>query len=871
MSYPSIGVVGGGIAGLSTAVELAELGYDDITIYEINDELLSGTSNAHACRASSGPHYRDAETAKKNLLATIKVLKAYPNFVLGKDKPGGEFLQQCLYLVTRDSQLSQEGMEDLLTELREFYSSLPQEDQIFGPPEKIYPTKPCSPHLYEKYVRKDEKGKSIVVAGYLIQESFLDWFGKAKAALINKVLAHKDKIKVKTRTEVVDAKHSTNKPGFDLTLKNKQSGLVQGEPVYHDFVVNASLHNIEYLDDKVGFFVPQNSRTNRTKVMVEVNLPKELWGMSHTVFCHGPFCAFTNLGNGRGLITYEPITNVESNTALRISKLSAELLAGKISEERKFEYAEKVIRGIASEYIPEMSKATYAGIRFGIAKSDGTVDLFSPNSEHHRRLNSGVKEQQIGWVDNACIKLTYFIGNAEEVAGLVQQHTEAAAAIAKIVPKVLSTLEVSDSSSTETKSDVREKVLAHMLTKSLQMNSTPKALTESKSQAEIIRQLNKRMESKQLLNTEVRGKKYSLRNVAPSDINDTTKNELDKIKKQFAIVKHHKKTLNEEILSEAKKQGGLFRLLKESKASNIDGDKRTSTGKALSIEANSSLPLGVQRVDVHLQRKRNAILESVGREWAQRKDQLARPIRTKLNEEMLSKAAILAQREVSETKQSLFSRIQDLERERQKKHSALIAGELQDVSVSKTKHKQLNTKLVQEINHHAIQENGIKGLLKPTKLYIKSESSKEGKSVLSESIQSLEADLQRKRRIIMSSFKQEEKQLIEAKKNTASLCREITGYGESESTITGLLKSTKLFSHLKIRSEETFEEKAAEGVGRYRLFENIKQVDDAARSKSWQVTKDEYLAAKSSTVKLTHDGSEQTDLAKCRIIPSLVI
>lgn len=65
----SVAVIGGGIFGVLTALEIADQGYP-VTLYEKNADILQGASLVNQCRVHMGYHYpRDDKTAKDSLRA----------------------------------------------------------------------------------------------------------------------------------------------------------------------------------------------------------------------------------------------------------------------------------------------------------------------------------------------------------------------------------------------------------------------------------------------------------------------------------------------------------------------------------------------------------------------------------------------------------------------------------------------------------------------------------------------------------------------------------------------------------------------------------------------------------------------------------
>ena len=83
MSGKKIGIIGGGAFGGTTAIKLAQAGYD-VTVFEKNDNILKGTSfNNGTRRIHLGFHYpRDVATAKQSELGAYKFQQEYKECVI---------------------------------------------------------------------------------------------------------------------------------------------------------------------------------------------------------------------------------------------------------------------------------------------------------------------------------------------------------------------------------------------------------------------------------------------------------------------------------------------------------------------------------------------------------------------------------------------------------------------------------------------------------------------------------------------------------------------------------------------------------------------------------------------------------------------
>jgi hypothetical protein len=82
--YPNIGIVGGGIFGSTTAIELANQGYN-VTLYERHESLLEETSSINQYRVHQGYHYpRSSATASECYDSASSFIKYYKQSIVPK-------------------------------------------------------------------------------------------------------------------------------------------------------------------------------------------------------------------------------------------------------------------------------------------------------------------------------------------------------------------------------------------------------------------------------------------------------------------------------------------------------------------------------------------------------------------------------------------------------------------------------------------------------------------------------------------------------------------------------------------------------------------------------------------------------------------
>lgn len=408
-------IIGGGVGGCCTALKLAELGYS-VVVFEKN-KLFSGSSSRTPGRMGLGFHYVNQETSIMYLKSTINFVKAFPGFRIGEELPWAHPLRHGRYFITKDSLFSPEHILTTYAAIQSEYANLIQKDksnEVFGPADQLY--RVLEPSAYCNEVNGDH-----VALGIETAEHLLNW-PKFSTHLVKRMLAHKN-ITIYEDTEVInivknsdknrrytfvtETTHKTNKP-----MKRIFSG---------NFVVNATWEHLDKINSLAAISMPQELRTNRVKILCEVILPESLKNSPSMFFCMGPYCMFSNMGDGRGMMTFAPKTNLEYATDVDVSDYAKRLLAGNATWEEKNNFAQEIIAGVA-QYIPAMHQAKFSDVKFGVVKTIGEVDIFNCDSQFHRRDYDGIREDEAGWISNPCMKLLYCLENANTIVQLIENH-----------------------------------------------------------------------------------------------------------------------------------------------------------------------------------------------------------------------------------------------------------------------------------------------------------------------------------------------------------------------------------------------------------------------------------------------------------------
>jgi hypothetical protein len=415
-------VIGAGAGGVKTALLLAESGYR-VTLLEARDkpgvpeELQEekrnqqgiATSWINPGRAGHGFHYIDLNTGKMLMEATIGLYRQYPEIPIGNLHTESHPLRKGRYFITKDSLFEKEQILAIYLQLQKHYRWLVHKDpadQVLGHPDNFF--RILGQDEYKEFVNVDKVNVGIETTERLINPVLLS------RILFQRVKEEKN-ITLLTGKKVTKVEYGKDKT-FVVSLQDKSF-------IEADQVINCAWEDMEAIDQTIGLFDVSTNSTNRLKVLAMVRLPQELSDQHSMFFCMGPFCMFSNLGDGTGILTFAPITNVANYQDSKISDEGRRLLAGKATLAEINHYGESIIKGV-SQWIPAMAKAQLITVRFGIVKTYGDVDIFDPRSAVHSRAYFGVDSKQIGYINNACMKLVNLNENAQLVMQQLTQHLD---------------------------------------------------------------------------------------------------------------------------------------------------------------------------------------------------------------------------------------------------------------------------------------------------------------------------------------------------------------------------------------------------------------------------------------------------------------
>ncbi|WP_131782406.1 FAD-dependent oxidoreductase [Legionella gresilensis] len=330
-------IMGAGIAGTNTALELSKIKIDGreprIALIEAGPEVLPPTcSTQNECnKLHTGMHYlADLETALKCLENAIEFAKKYPDFIAGKGREDNPCLGR--HYITDKSKVSLNKSKRVVRALIKFYKAKIKEDpnnKVFGEPEDFIKRLKREKYNFisNTIPYRDEKGDIVdttaVARAYQTAEVQVD-IPKLQKHLQQEILNSKN-ITFIPNTYVTNVGLTFNDFGYYVCAENTSLSADQGAkgkkttPVRFeaDQIVNCTWQNAAFLDKGIK---PADSRAgsghdvqgvNRVKVSIEVNLPEGLQHLNTSLFSTGPFVSFTNLGDGRAILTSERHTNID--------------------------------------------------------------------------------------------------------------------------------------------------------------------------------------------------------------------------------------------------------------------------------------------------------------------------------------------------------------------------------------------------------------------------------------------------------------------------------------------------------------------------------------------------------------------------------
>jgi len=244
-----IAIVGGGVAGATSAIYLAKLGLD-VTLFERESSLVSGPPFCHL--HAGGNLYREIsdEQCIKLLKQSIDFLKFYP-FVVdyrptvialpSTDKQSPKQLLLRLKLLTKEYErlIEKDSSNQVLGEPREYFRLYSRED-LERLKSKNVPTKPKDSDEWMVAVSQNLDFETVQFPLILVQEYGLNLFRLASGATL--ILENMKNVTLKRDTEVTNIQREEE--GWLVGYNNKQESF--------DYLINSAGFRTGKIDDMLG-------------------------------------------------------------------------------------------------------------------------------------------------------------------------------------------------------------------------------------------------------------------------------------------------------------------------------------------------------------------------------------------------------------------------------------------------------------------------------------------------------------------------------------------------------------------------------------------------------------------------------------------
>ena len=242
---PTVAIIGGGVGGCCSALELARTGKLNIFLLEKNRELMRESSDATPGRLGLGFHYSDKATALRFLHVTVDFIKRFGRFRQEIARKQSHPLRRGRYFIMKNSLVSVQDILKIYDAIKQEYAKMVRKDptsEVLGPPDDIY--RIMESHEFEENVHIEEVAMGIETA-----EELLDW-PRLREYIINQVTERKEnRVSVMTNTKVVA-----------ITARKGGGYILEGLNTYHggaakisaDFVVNSSWYNISKFNQLLG-------------------------------------------------------------------------------------------------------------------------------------------------------------------------------------------------------------------------------------------------------------------------------------------------------------------------------------------------------------------------------------------------------------------------------------------------------------------------------------------------------------------------------------------------------------------------------------------------------------------------------------------
>ncbi|MDP3704529.1 MAG: FAD-dependent oxidoreductase [Legionellaceae bacterium] len=407
-----IGIIGAGIAGCTTAIELANKGHE-VTLFERTDNLLRQSSDATSHCFSVGFYHSDIAVAKVSLDACIRLLRHLKEQmdVPFQERERVNGIDRIAYVISTQSVISPENVISHFEALKSHYATLVRQDvrnRVLGPVDAFY-------NIADKQhfaTLLDVDNIALIIETC---DGLFDWHA-LKNHVIAKLHSHAN-ITIQFHANVTAIQY----PVVEEDSLKTSMLMDDGQCYVFDYIVNAAWRNAERLNQTAGFYSVE-SLSNKISALAIVQLPKELHNRSF-FFGYNNLIFLTSGEDGIGYLTYSPVSfNIEfpGYTAQREED---KVMLSMEEPTNKIIIGDNIIAG-ATRYIPALSQCVLRDLKVGVIRASDSTMLQANEGLNLLRQYKGVRPIALGLITNEARQHTFWNDNAQEVSRLIDKQIQ---------------------------------------------------------------------------------------------------------------------------------------------------------------------------------------------------------------------------------------------------------------------------------------------------------------------------------------------------------------------------------------------------------------------------------------------------------------
>jgi glycine/D-amino acid oxidase-like deaminating enzyme len=411
MSF-EVGVIGGGIAGVSTALQLAAKGAL-VSLFESTDRLLGESSDATSHCFGAGFYHSDSHAAQISLEASIQLIrylqeKTGEAFFVTQTPDNPELLNQIAYVIKKDSVLDVKTALDQFEVLKKCYAELVRKDPgnaVYGPVDNFYRVAE-NWEPYAGLIQLDSIDAIIETA-----DAMFDW-PKLKSYLLAELITNPN-ITIYYQTTVCQIQSGNKELGTPAKIVT-----TAGAAYAFDYLVNAAWRNSDRLNRTLDLS-SETSLDNKISVIATLEVPQPL---RHRSFFLGydNYIFLTAGAQQKSYLTFSPVSYQHIVSALAPEGHEEALMSDLIEHGQGL--AAEILKGAAA-YFPPLEQAIVTEVKIGVIRAGQAPDLSIDKPAEDTALSQymGVSVPRDRYVVNEARQHTFWYANARRVADIIEQ------------------------------------------------------------------------------------------------------------------------------------------------------------------------------------------------------------------------------------------------------------------------------------------------------------------------------------------------------------------------------------------------------------------------------------------------------------------